>query len=78
MVALTAFLDMLADPRIVLAAWNMSPRQLAGSGYPEEWDGSIIVAPGSAACEKGSGSTIDFASVKRGLERSVVFRRWHE
>eukprot|EP00959_Pyramimonas_sp_CCMP1952_P059160 1235535-Pyramimonas_sp.AAC.1 len=48
---------MLADPWVVLADWNMSPR--------------------SAACGKGSGSTIDFAVVKRGLERSVVLFQVH-
>eukprot|EP00959_Pyramimonas_sp_CCMP1952_P120099 2511120-Pyramimonas_sp.AAC.1 len=78
MVALTAFLDMLADPWIVLADWNMTPCQLADSGYPEEWGGSILVAPGSATCDKGSGSTIDYAAVKRGWERSVVIRQVHD
>ncbi|CAK0903419.1 unnamed protein product [Prorocentrum cordatum] len=78
MVALTAFLDMLADPWVVLADWNMSPCQLADSGYPEEWGGSILVAPGSATCDKGSGSTIDYAAVKRGWEMSAVIRQVHD
>eukprot|EP00959_Pyramimonas_sp_CCMP1952_P259688 5429738-Pyramimonas_sp.AAC.1 len=66
---------MLAVFWIVLADWNMTPRQLADSGYPEEWGGSILVAPGSATCGKGSESTVDFAVVKRGLESSVVNRQ---
>eukprot|EP00959_Pyramimonas_sp_CCMP1952_P082670 1727649-Pyramimonas_sp.AAC.1 len=56
----------------------MTPCQLADSGYPEEWGGSILVAPGSATCDKGSGSTIDYAVVKRGWERSVVIRQVHD
>eukprot|EP00959_Pyramimonas_sp_CCMP1952_P200640 4196794-Pyramimonas_sp.AAC.2 len=69
---------MLADPWIVLADWNMTPCQLADSGYPEERGGSILVAPGSATRDKGSGSTIDYAVVKRGWERSVVIRQVHD
>ncbi|CAK0907408.1 unnamed protein product [Prorocentrum cordatum] len=77
LVALAAFLAMLADPWIVVGDWNMSPARLTAPGYLGEWGGTIVTPPITATCDKGKGSLIDYAVTKSGFEDFITVRPVH-
>ncbi|CAK0909218.1 unnamed protein product, partial [Prorocentrum cordatum] len=73
LMSISTFLDMLADPWIILADWNYEPPWWKDKPWLSRWNGAIVTDPACTATrDKGKGSVYDYAIVRSDIASRIT------